>query len=181
MIRRPPRSTLFPYTTLFRSALLAVARGDRDVEMTIEVRRRRAGEAAVGEAQPAGQSRAADEGRGEGEIVAVDVAERLGRDQDVDRPVLVDMDVAKGGEDDRRVVFRSDGEPEAIDDARLAVVRNDLDVVGAVEVRRRRAGEAGAVEREPGRQSRSAGEARGQGQRVAVGIGEGPGRDGDED
>src|SRR5258708_23350878 len=27
MIRRPPRSTLFPYTTLFRSALLAVVFG----------------------------------------------------------------------------------------------------------------------------------------------------------
>src|SRR3712207_7910043 len=27
MIRRPPRSTLFPYTTLFRSALLVVALG----------------------------------------------------------------------------------------------------------------------------------------------------------
>src|SRR2546427_9437819 len=27
MIRRPPRSTLFPYTTLFRSMLLAVSRG----------------------------------------------------------------------------------------------------------------------------------------------------------
>src|SRR2546430_6142200 len=26
MIRRPPRSTLFPYTTLFRSAILAVGR-----------------------------------------------------------------------------------------------------------------------------------------------------------
>src|SRR3989441_7239086 len=26
MIRRPPRSTLFPYTTLFRSQLLALAR-----------------------------------------------------------------------------------------------------------------------------------------------------------
>src|SRR2546427_3662447 len=26
MIRRPPRSTLFPYTTLFRSALFAMAR-----------------------------------------------------------------------------------------------------------------------------------------------------------
>src|SRR3712207_7530210 len=26
MIRRPPRSTLFPYTTLFRSALIASAR-----------------------------------------------------------------------------------------------------------------------------------------------------------
>src|SRR5438552_7588806 len=28
MIRRPPRSTLFPYTTLFRSWLSAVAMGD---------------------------------------------------------------------------------------------------------------------------------------------------------
>src|SRR2546427_9430800 len=27
MIRRPPRSTLFPYTTLFRSALVATALG----------------------------------------------------------------------------------------------------------------------------------------------------------
>src|SRR3712207_7772113 len=33
MIRRPPRSTLFPYTTLFRSAQLrhALERGDRQV------------------------------------------------------------------------------------------------------------------------------------------------------
>src|SRR5258708_12339117 len=29
MIRRPPRSTLFPYTTLFRSALYDIALGDR--------------------------------------------------------------------------------------------------------------------------------------------------------
>src|SRR2546430_9314662 len=29
MIRRPPRSTLFPYTTLFRSQLLTVTRHDR--------------------------------------------------------------------------------------------------------------------------------------------------------
>src|SRR2546426_5300653 len=29
MIRRPPRSTLFPYTTLFRSGVLADVRGDR--------------------------------------------------------------------------------------------------------------------------------------------------------
>src|SRR2546430_10440921 len=28
MIRRPPRSTLFPYTTLFRSAWVATAEGD---------------------------------------------------------------------------------------------------------------------------------------------------------
>src|SRR3712207_9537790 len=28
MIRRPPRSTLFPYTTLFRSALLALLRSE---------------------------------------------------------------------------------------------------------------------------------------------------------
>src|SRR5258708_11859624 len=30
MIRRPPRSTLFPYTTLFRSALKALPIGDVD-------------------------------------------------------------------------------------------------------------------------------------------------------
>src|SRR3712207_7088002 len=33
MIRRPPRSTLFPYTTLFRSA----RRGDRVFEQVVEV------------------------------------------------------------------------------------------------------------------------------------------------
>src|SRR2546430_11348055 len=33
MIRRPPRSTLFPYTTLFRSAL-----GPADVELLVEAR-----------------------------------------------------------------------------------------------------------------------------------------------
>src|SRR3712207_7371567 len=32
MIRRPPRSTLFPYTTLFRSRLV-----DRDAEVVVEV------------------------------------------------------------------------------------------------------------------------------------------------
>src|SRR2546430_12041449 len=30
MIRRPPRSTLFPYTTLFRSDLRRSSRGDRE-------------------------------------------------------------------------------------------------------------------------------------------------------
>src|SRR2546426_3883575 len=30
MIRRPPRSTLFPYTTLFRSALAALELGPQD-------------------------------------------------------------------------------------------------------------------------------------------------------
>src|SRR3989475_5370124 len=36
MIRRPPRSTLFPYTTLFRSTALTVKRGGRlkPVEIT---------------------------------------------------------------------------------------------------------------------------------------------------
>src|SRR3989442_2518663 len=39
MIRRPPRSTLFPYTTLFRSRLVAAPRGDlqrRVVERAVE-------------------------------------------------------------------------------------------------------------------------------------------------
>src|SRR2546422_1718864 len=33
MIRRPPRSTLFPYTTLFRSVSAATARGPRGVRL----------------------------------------------------------------------------------------------------------------------------------------------------
>src|SRR2546426_5103210 len=32
MIRRPPRSTLFPYTTLFRSRLQAARQRDRDAD-----------------------------------------------------------------------------------------------------------------------------------------------------
>src|SRR2546427_2512534 len=34
MIRRPPRSTLFPYTTLFRSSPPSRCAGDRDDECT---------------------------------------------------------------------------------------------------------------------------------------------------
>src|SRR3712207_8225991 len=38
MIRRPPRSTLFPYTTLFRSDELQRRRGDRiDVQAVVPV------------------------------------------------------------------------------------------------------------------------------------------------
>src|SRR3712207_7202211 len=33
MIRRPPRSTLFPYTTLFRSAVLSRSRSQEEVEL----------------------------------------------------------------------------------------------------------------------------------------------------
>src|SRR2546427_6085438 len=43
MIRRPPRSTLFPYTTLFRSALAAT-----EYRALAEADRSRAAEAAVG-------------------------------------------------------------------------------------------------------------------------------------
>src|SRR5260370_20090815 len=38
MIRRPPRSTLFPYTTLFRSRLIE-QRGDLPAEQVIDVNR----------------------------------------------------------------------------------------------------------------------------------------------
>src|SRR2546429_1494158 len=47
MIRRPPRSTLFPYTTLFRSPAVAGARrhspllGDRGAELPLAARGRR--------------------------------------------------------------------------------------------------------------------------------------------
>src|SRR5258705_9790990 len=38
MIRRPPRSTLFPYTTLFRSALFRVHRADQHEARVVRVR-----------------------------------------------------------------------------------------------------------------------------------------------
>src|SRR2546430_13720512 len=41
MIRRPPRSTLFPYTTLFRSGLLGL---DELLQHASEVRERRVGQ-----------------------------------------------------------------------------------------------------------------------------------------
>src|SRR5690349_22069459 len=41
MIRRPPRSTLFPYTTLFRSSRRHRARCDRDWDPTPRSSRRR--------------------------------------------------------------------------------------------------------------------------------------------
>src|SRR2546422_5059084 len=39
MIRRPPRSTLFPYTTLFRSSALDLVAGDvvQDIEQVVDV------------------------------------------------------------------------------------------------------------------------------------------------
>src|SRR2546430_8898463 len=52
MIRRPPRSTLFPYTTLFRSEVadeaLVVRAGERDVEGRTGERIGRGEDASVG-------------------------------------------------------------------------------------------------------------------------------------
>src|SRR5256885_12979552 len=52
MIRRPPRSTLFPYTTLFRSVRGAHAGGDRSAERRGVTARRRPAHA-EGRRQPA--------------------------------------------------------------------------------------------------------------------------------
>src|SRR5256886_3985739 len=38
MIRRPPRSTLFPYTTLFRSAVQSIQAAEREINMPAAVR-----------------------------------------------------------------------------------------------------------------------------------------------
>src|SRR5258708_23394403 len=38
MIRRPPRSTLFPYTTLFRSPRNLLPHGDRRIEQSLILR-----------------------------------------------------------------------------------------------------------------------------------------------
>src|SRR3989441_12327509 len=48
MIRRPPRSTLFPYTTLFRSDLLALVVGGLRVELHAADRRQHLGRQILG-------------------------------------------------------------------------------------------------------------------------------------
>src|SRR3712207_7350732 len=53
MIRRPPRSTLFPYTTLFRSARHASAGAARHRSAARDQRRRPRPAAVAGRAQPA--------------------------------------------------------------------------------------------------------------------------------
>src|SRR3712207_7602261 len=53
MIRRPPRSTLFPYTTLFRSEFDALAAVDRRVDLGQAPRELRAA-GRRGDAQPDG-------------------------------------------------------------------------------------------------------------------------------
>src|SRR3712207_8764028 len=52
MIRRPPRSTLFPYTTLFRSLGVVVVLGQPPVDDLGEPARHRDGERAAGAQDP---------------------------------------------------------------------------------------------------------------------------------
>src|SRR2546429_6549347 len=52
MIRRPPRSTLFPYTTLFRSPSLGALAEERPARRTVE---------GAGDQGPAVQERSTDE------------------------------------------------------------------------------------------------------------------------
>src|SRR2546429_6881827 len=47
MIRRPPRSTLFPYTTLFRSTDPPAGRAENGLQFPGVVQRRRPGQAAM--------------------------------------------------------------------------------------------------------------------------------------
>src|SRR2546427_4153360 len=47
MIRRPPRSTLFPYTTLFRSYRLACLAVQRQLQVGLDLGRQRAGRGAA--------------------------------------------------------------------------------------------------------------------------------------
>src|SRR3712207_8471036 len=74
MIRRPPRSTLFPYTTLFRSRLLVPHAGQAEA-----VDGREAG-ALANRDMEGGDVRVTDERlRVGGDHVEVDVRDRLGR------------------------------------------------------------------------------------------------------
>src|SRR2546422_6810588 len=64
MIRRPPRSTLFPYTTLFRSRPRVALAPDQPTEALLELERR-VGNEVVGEAVQAARLESLEPRRGE--------------------------------------------------------------------------------------------------------------------
>src|SRR2546427_3357525 len=76
MIRRPPRSTLFPYTTLFRSVL----RRRDDREVAVLARRDGARHGGSRGPPPAGQSPAPAGARAESDRGVSDAADRDPRD-----------------------------------------------------------------------------------------------------
>src|SRR2546425_10979963 len=66
MIRRPPRSTLFPYTTLFRSAWaqVALALDENVVDRVVQIDQEAAGCDAAGEGDGVGQREVSRENDG---------------------------------------------------------------------------------------------------------------------
>src|SRR3989441_12500556 len=183
MIRRPPRSTLFPYTTLFRSQTLWVALAQRTVDVA-----RLAEAAALDAAAHHLDARAVvyhadvrhDRVRGRREAVEVDEhalrdagARRLERHDLGDRPVRVVAGREEGGHveardvgeraEERAAVAAVPGEHAIADVAHrlLAVAEED-----AVEEGRQRLGVEGA--RPAGDHERMRGAARGGAQRDAT-------------
>src|SRR5882762_5997743 len=104
MIRRPPRSTLFPYTTLFRSLRERAARLQRPVLAVGEEGRPRAPErqrladeeelhppVGLGLDETGGEARAV----GGGGERAVEIAEQAAAQREVHRPAVVGVDQAQ--------------------------------------------------------------------------------------
>src|SRR5690242_21280280 len=79
MLRRPPRSTLFPYTTLFRSGVVGAAVGrPGEARAGVEVRAHR-GDGDVGGGEPLEDGVPRLPGVGVGVVVPVDVGEGADR------------------------------------------------------------------------------------------------------
>src|SRR2546422_6419849 len=122
MIRRPPRSTLFPYTTLFRSVVLDVGLLARGVELVDVLLRN----ALVGAAEEREHRRLVARDR-------VDRPRAIRPALEAERPA-VEADDARVAEAARRLQIRQ-GTAEAEADAEN---RADLTTVSAAQVRDRR-------------------------------------------
>src|SRR2546422_10786776 len=92
MIRRPPRSTLFPYTTLFRSALaFGKGKGKLDLQGTIGGRFPLGGDAKLGRQGLSNTAGQYHPGRllwpeGEGKAPFFESGKKAGKKQDVLHP-----------------------------------------------------------------------------------------------
>ena len=168
---------------LVAGAEFAVAGGDAQVQATVEVGRRLSGKPpACGiERQPGRQRAAIGQGRGIRERRTVDIGESAGRKREIDARVLGRMAIRQGQRDERGVVYLRYPKRESRAGRQGSIAGGHPQRDAAVEVLRRGAGEARAIERDPRRQRIAAGERGAELERVAIAICEGSRGDGDRE
>ena len=154
-----------------------VRSGHDNVEHAGEIGGRLAGETTIDKDKPRRQWIAARQACRQRQRIAINVREGSRRNGEVDSLIFRAAPVDECQRGHRRVVDGRDRQHEGVADRSAAIGRRNLDLDHAMIVGGRRAGEAAAIECQPGRQRRAVTAPRAQHERVAVEIGKGASRD----